>query len=610
MQDTTAIAGRRRIKGRLRKAVWVCGLAALASLALEFGFHEPLLPVPLLVAIQLTAVVAYVAVRVYEVWTAANRWTALKASWLDGLVLVAAGVFLLVWFELSPRHVLKASAVYVATIQGVLIAQLAIQAIRLHLLLSQSRVHPTRILVLTFVTLIVMGTLALSLPRAVSRELVERPGFSIPRHLLNCAFTATSATCVTGLTVYDTGGDFTLFGKFVILVLMQTGGLGIMIFGSAFGLLATRQLSLRQSLVLQDALSYRTLGHIRTMVVFIVLFAFAVEAVGAVMLYPMWEGVDSIGMRWFYSVFHAVSAFCNAGFSLQSDSLVGYSRTWQVYGCFAPLIVLGGLGFPVLHDLWHGLLAALRRRRLRRTLSPLSTSGRARHRFTLHTKLVLITTALLIAVPTLVFVAFESFGGAAAQDATMANASFGGRFLDAFFYSVTCRTAGFNTVSMNVGAMTPASHLLGVILMFIGGAPASTAGGVKTVGIAVLVLGVWTLLRGRERVEVMGRTIPERIVRRAGVLVIVMFGMVSAATLALSFLEQVSLREALFEAVSACGTVGLSTGLTPDLTVLGRMVIIAAMFAGRLGPLTVLIALAGQGKPSRYSYPPEEVGIG
>jgi trk system potassium uptake protein TrkH len=233
-------------------------------------------------------------------------------------------------------------------------------------------------------------------------------------------------------------------------------------------------------------------------------------------------------------------------------------------------------------------------------------------RLTLHTKLVLITSSVLILGGTLGFFVLESFEprGTAAVPNAMASASIPGRLLDALFHSVTCRTAGFNTVPTTAEALSPASHFLSSILMFIGGSPASTAGGIKTIGLAVLLLGVWATLRGRKNVEALGRTIPDSTTRRAAVVVILMSALVSVVTLLLCFTEPVSLRAAWFEAVSACGTVGLSTGLTPDLTPVGRLIIMAAMFAGRLGPLTVLIALAGHRPTSSYEYPTEQVGIG
>ncbi|UCE60158.1 MAG: hypothetical protein JSU63_00110 [Phycisphaerales bacterium] len=603
---------------RLRAAVGILAVLALISLALEFGFDTPPLPTGILVTIQLAAVVVYVYSRVFTVATACNRLMALRSCWLDGVLLIGAAAFLIIELERPGTPVLKVSALYVGTIQVVILLRLIAAGIQLNLLLSQSRLHPTRVLAVTFISLILLGGLALSLPRATHEHVHDGADFSIPRHLLNCLFTATSATCVTGLVVYDTGGDFTLFGQVIILVLIQAGGLGIMIFGSALSLLVGKRMSLRHSLVLQDAISHRTLGQLRTMVVVIVVSTFAIEGLATVMMYPMWHGSMTPAMRLFHSVFHSVSAFCNAGFALQADSLIPYRRAWQVYGCVMPLIVLGGLGFPVLYDLWQSALARFRRHGSRRVGASLQPIFGPPHRLTLHTKLVVTTTVILIILPTPFFVAFEtppsagesSSGGMALSDNTIADASIPGRFADSLFYAITCRTAGFNTVAMDTQSMSPPSHLLSGLLMFVGGSPASTAGGIKTVGLAVLILGVWSTLKGREKVEAFDRTIPDTTVRRAAVIVLVMMGLISAVTLAICFTEQVSLREAAFESASACGTVGLSTGLTPDLTLAGRTIIMAAMFAGRLGPLTVLIALAGGSVAGRYEYPSEQVGIG
>lgn len=622
-----------RGKSRMRPfhaLVTVCAVGALTSLALEFGFDRPPVPVPILVAMQIVAVAVYVVSRGWGVIRSGDRWAALRSNWLDALLLIAAMTYLFVRLELSHRPVLKLSTVYVGTMQVILLARLGIEGLKLNLAISQTRLHPARLLMLTFLVMIVFGTLLLALPKSTEDRLRRQPDFSVPRHVLNCAFTAVSASCVTGLVVYDTGTDFTRYGQTVILVLIQVGGLGIMIFGSGLGLLVGQRLSLRQSLVLQDTISHRTLGQLRLMVVFILVTTFAMEAVGALMLYPMWQGIESRGDRAFYSVFHAVSAFCNAGFALPSDSLIAYRRSWAVYGCIAPLIVLGGLGFPVLHNLWLSLHSAVLRWRNRLSERPwwrvragTGTFSEARgdmhlirHRITVHTKIVLVMTGVLLAVATVGFVVFESLGlsgdpsTAPQTGATLAGASGFGVWLDAFFYSVTCRTAGFNTVRMDADALTPASHLLGAVLMFIGGSPGSTAGGIKTVGLAVLLLDIWATLRGRQHVEVFHRTIPTAVVRRCAVIIVVMFGLVGAASMTLCASEHVSLRVAAFEAVSAAGTVGLSMGLTPDLTVLGRIVIMAVMFAGRLGPLTVLIALAGRTDSVRYQYPEEPVDIG
>ncbi|MFQ5415017.1 MAG: TrkH family potassium uptake protein [Phycisphaerae bacterium] len=668
--------------------------AAALSLAMEFGFDEPVWPTPVLVAIQLIAVVLYAASRVHAVHTASDRRHALRLAWLDALLLSATGAGVLAFVELSAQPVLKASAVYVAVIQGLLAAGLMVETVRWNLAVAQQRLHPARLIAWTFILLIAAGGCLLSLPAATTHEVRAAADFSIPRHILNGVFTSTSAVCVTGLTVYDTGGDFTLFGQFVILALIQLGGLGIMIFGSAFGLLLGRQLSVQQSLVLQDATSYETLGRMRTMIMFIVAFTFAAEAVGAVLLYPMWSGDLTTGERLFRSVFHAVSAFCNAGFALQDTSLILYGNAWQVYACIAPLIILGGLGFPVLYDLSRGCTAAVRRWRSRRgglspaglhafagglralhkaaggtaaphpvsgkkpvshavartrRLSP-APSGRAsgshapsedlpapepvtggmpvsplaarRHRFTLHSRLVLAGTVVLIVVPAITFFILESVpalspvarvvspGEAhASPAATMHDASWVARALDALFLSVTCRTAGFNTVAMDTASLSPSTHALACILMFIGGAPASTAGGVKVVAVVVLLLSVWGTLRGRGHVEAFGRTIPDVLVRRSAVLLTVMVMLVGAMTLLLTLTERAPLLECVFEVVSACGTVGLSTGLTAKLSMAGRVVVMVGMIAGRLGPLTLLIALTGRTAATRYTYPDEHVTI-
>ncbi len=601
---------------RWQPVVTVSAVAAVVALAFEYGFRTPPWPRSLLLGIQFAAALVYVAARVVHVVKSGNRWGALRGCWVDGVLLLGALVFLFFRLEVSTRPVVRVFALYVAVVQGVLIARLAVEAVRLQLMLSRSRLHPARTIAIMFVTLILIGAAALALPKATMPHVFADATSSLAARLIDCLFTATSATCVTGLTVLDTGSDFTAFGQMVILALIQAGGLGIMIFGGIIGLLVGRQLSLRQSLALQDSISHKTVGDLRRIAVFVVVTTFVVEAIGAALLYPIWDDSFSVSQRVFHSVFHSVSAFCNAGFSLQSDSLIPFRRSWSVYGCIMPLIVIGGVGFPVLRDLSLAIPAAVgaRLRRRRRGVA-IQRLDRGHSRLTLHTKLVLATTAVLIVVPTPLFMLFESVGhggvvvsqvgGDRIQDADMV-----GRFFDALFLSVTCRTAGFNTVAMGADALTPASHMLGAILMFIGGSPGSTAGGVKTIAMAVLLLSVWTTLRGRQRVEIFGRSVPDVTVRRAGVVVIIMFALISVVTLTLCVTEGVPLRSALFESVSACGTVGLSTGITPSLTPLGRVVIMLAMVAGRLGPLTLLIALAGRAGSARYEYAREDVGIG
>ncbi len=597
----------------------VQGTTALAVVALtiDLGFRELPIPMWLIVAVQVAAVVVYVVHRAREVWLAAERWRALRRRSIDLIPLLAAVLYVVFELEMSQRHVLHTSTIYIAALSVFFFLRLGIAAAQYNLAWSQSRLHPARLLTGSFLVLVGVGGGLLSLPVATHPHVYEREGWTIPRHVLDCFFTATSATCVTGLAVYDTGGDFTLVGQIIILALIQLGGLGIMIFGSVLGLLARKQLSLRQSLLMQDAISYRTLGDLKSVVTFIVVATLLIEAIGAVCLYGMWQPVEmSESRRWFYSVFHSISAFCNAGFGLHNDSLVRYRADFRVYTCIMPLIVIGGVGFPVLFE----LKSHLKTRVIRRVVALVSKGQAARpprRRLSLHTRTVLATTAALVLAGTVGFFLLETRIGARAAGHTggLPAGALGGdppamRLLGCLFQSVTCRTAGFNTAPQDVHALSPASHFFAALLMFMGGSPASTAGGVKTTAVAILVLATWSTIRGRTRVEAFGRTIPQALIHRAGVVMAMMFTACGLTVLALCMTETAPLQDILFEAVSACGTVGLSTGLTPELSIPGRVIIMLAMFAGRLGPLTVMIAVAGTRRQAEYEYPEEDVVIG
>lgn len=599
---------------RSRLAIVGLSLAALVSLALEHGFTVPPLPVWLLVGIQAAAIVAYLASVVADIVRGPGVFAGLRAKTLD-VAFVVIGVALLIGeAEFTKAHFVKLAAIYVGTIQILLVLRIVAAVVRWNLEMSSKRLHPARLLVGSFLVVIVVGGLLLALPKAVTPDVRERTADHVGERLLDSMFTSTSAACVTGLVVYDTGSEFTLFGQIVVLALIQLGGLGIMISSSLFGLLAGRQLSLHQSLVLQDELSRQTVGRMAAAIRFIVVATLLCEAVGAAICYPMFAArCSTYGETAFHCVFHSISAFCNAGFALQADSFVSYDGCWGVYVSIMPLIVIGGLGFPVLQDLWE--LGKARWRRWRSSpfaampITPESASRRP-YRLELHTKIVLATSVALILCGAILLFVIESAGSVeSASPGAMANMGIGKRVLGALFQSVTARTAGFNTVALDESAMSNASHFLLMVLMFVGGSPASTAGGVKTVAAAIIVLSVIATLRGRARVEAYGRTVPEDLVRRASLVFIVMGAAVATGVLLLCMTEEASFRSIAFEVVSACGTVGLSTGITPELTWVGRLIIMALMFAGRLGPLTVMIAVAGAGKPARYAYPVEQVTI-
>jgi trk system potassium uptake protein TrkH len=354
------------------------------------------------------------------------------------------------------------------------------------------------------------------------------------------------------------------------------------------------------------------------MIFFIFAGTILIEALGAVSLFQIWDDVpgwtSGVHQQWFCSVFHSISAFCNAGFSLFRTSLVSYNRSWQVYSVVCPLIVLGGLGFSVLYN-----LSDIGTDRIKRFFKKLFNkeyriSMEAPKRMQLQTKVVLTASAALIIVGMLALLLFEHYAGGGNP---------GGHIgvLGALFQSITARTAGFNTV--DIAALSPSSKFILILLMFIGGSPGSTAGGIKTVTLFVIIVSVIATLRKRPEVEMFERSIRIVVVGRAVTVTLLFVVVLFAAVLALSVTENrgspqggipnpnpFSMLDIMFEACSALGTVGLTTGITPSLTTAGKLIIIAVMLIGRLGPLTLLAALTFNLKPTQYNYPEEPVIVG
>jgi trk system potassium uptake protein TrkH len=453
--------------------------------------------------------------------------------------------------------------------------------------------NPALLLVVSFLVLIAVGTLLLMLPRARADATAGAP-------FLTALFTSTSASCVTGLIVEPTGTYWSRFGQTIILVLFQVGGLGIMTCGAFFAVLTGAQMRFRESATLRDLLDSDGLGNVRQLLRTIVTFTLIAELVGALFLSGLWSDQPFFEQA-YQSIFHSVSAFCNAGFSLTvtDDSFTPLANRWQTLGVLPVLIIAGGLGFAVTYNV--GLAAHTRIRTLR--TPPLFRLPRDRVRLTVSTKLVLITSAALLVMGMIGYYLLES----TSSEPTRTPASLLG---EAWFQSVTFRTAGFNTVDL--GELQPATKLFAVLLMFIGASPGSTGGGVKTICFALAVVAVLSFLRGRDRVEVMGRTIPMRHVNRALTMIAVgMVTLMSTTLLVVLFEQKPALfLDHLFESASAFGTVGVSTGITAKLTAPSKMVIVVAMLLGRVGPLTLLLALAGREDEARYEYPSERIPLG
>jgi trk system potassium uptake protein TrkH len=457
--------------------------------------------------------------------------------------------------------------------------------------------NPARSLMTIFVVLILSGAGLLMLPKAHNLDSLN---------FTDAVFTATSATCVTGLVVKNTGSDFSLFGQMVILCLIQLGGLGIVIFGAVLGMMLGQSFTVRESAAMQDLLSADTLNRIARMIGFIFIATLVIEAVGAVLLYPMWDNVpgivEGVRQKWWASVFHSVSAFCNAGFGLLAPNLVDYNRCHHVYTVIAPLIILGGLGFSVLYNLTDIGICRVASWFHKDACVPDLLHTAAPKRLTLQTKIVLTVSAVLIVAGTLLLWLFELYSNNPAADT---------RWYSAFFQSVSARTAGFNTI--NIGALSQGSKLILILLMCIGGSPGSTAGGIKTTTLAVIIMVAWATLRKRREVEIFKRSVRLVVLGRAITILALYVGVLLTTTLALTITEHdcsCDLLDLAFEAASALGTVGLSTGITASLTTGGKWIIIITMLIGRLGPLTLLTALLFSTRPGKYEYPSEPLVVG
>ncbi len=429
--------------------------------------------------------------------------------------------------------------------------------------------NPLRTILLGFLAVILIGTFLLMLP------ISSHGGTSF----VNALFTATSAVCVTGLIVVSMS-HFTLFGQLVILTLIQVGGLGYMSFTSFIFLTFKKKLSYRDKIILKEAFNYPEMHSIVSFFKRIMIFAFTCEFIGAVFLFFVFCSRMGFSKAVYYAIFHSVSAFNNAGFSLFPNSFVSYKYNVLLNFTIIILIVLGGIGFVVMDELYLYF---------RKKISFLS----------LHVKVVLSTTAFLIFVPTIIIYLLEVNG-------IFHNHGFFGSILVSLFQSVTTRTAGFNTTDLSF--MHNSTLFLLIILMFIGASPGGTAGGVKTTVATSVAAAVYSYIRGEDKVVLFNRRIPDEAIYRSLVIVILSFFILSLAAFVLSDIESVDFLSALFESVSALSTVGLSVSttnlsLSASFNAIGKLIIILLMFAGRVGLFSFSVALFGKKKSRSYSLP-------
>lgn len=514
----------------------------------------------------------------------------LKSRWFE--LLLALSFFIneifnkpLIWFvkyifvDFKPDTIILLYLIF--TTISLLVAVL-VKSLRYNYLMSKIKLHPGAIFAISFGIIITIGSLLLMMPKAT----VPGSGFSY----INSLFTSTSAVCVTGLIVVDTATKFTILGKIIILLLIQIGGLGVMTITTFFALFFGSGLSFRFRVVIGDLMSEDSIGEVSTLLKRIALFTFIIEFFAAINLYISLGGtfIPVNQAQLFNSVFHSVSAFCNAGFSLYSSNLMDkivLNNFWFNFNVLT-LIILGGIGFPVLVNITRSFSKAKRKRKFT-------------DRFNVNTKIVVITTAiLLIAGTILIFITDYN------------NSELGNNLLEriynSFFLAVSTRTAGFNTISTSI--IPPAASLILIALMWIGASPNSTGGGIKTSTFAIAFLYLVNYIRGREKLNVFYREIDMLIIRKAFMIIFASLIVLFCFTFLLIWIEpDKSFLDLLFEATSAISTVGLSRDITFRLGTGGKWIIIALMFMGRIGILTFFLAFFKPKILPKYKYPNENI---
>lgn len=445
------------------------------------------------------------------------------------------------------------------------------------------RLSTTHIIMLSFLIAVLVGSLLLSLP------ISSADGEGLP--YIDALFTATTATCVTGLVTLTTATAFSTFGHIVILVLIQIGGLGIITVMSGLMILINRKMGIGDRLLIQDAFNLNTLSGLASFIKKVLLGTFVIEGIGALLYMTVF--VPQFGARGIWiSVFNSVSAFCNAGMDIIGEnSLVDYARNPIINATTSALIILGGIGYIVWWDVIRVTMG--RERKKRRIFSHL----------TLHSKIAIVSSALLILIGGVAILAFEYN-----NPETLGPHSLFDKIQMALFQSVTTRTAGFAAIPQQ--NLTDPSSIVSILLMFIGGSPVGTAGGIKTVTFAILLASAITHVRGKREVTLFNRTVAKSAVEKAASVCTMSFGIMFLSTLALSAVHDAGLMDILYETASATATVGLTKGITPLLNNAGKIIVILTMYLGRVGPISLALALGGKVKNNLIKNPTEDISVG
>lgn len=567
--------------------IFISSLIGLSAIILEYGFNVKQAVAEVLHTVSMGVIVIFILYQFFQIIIAERKSVYIKNHVIEFSIiflifveiisiLLGSSIVEKIGVALNFKN---AAFLYIIFVQLFIVIGLFAGGLRYNKFILGSRIHPARLFVLSFVFTILIGALFLSLPRS-----------TVGGHIafIDALFTSTSAVCVTGLTVVDTATYFTQFGQIVILILIQIGGLGLMTFTTFFTLFLSGGLGIKESFVLGDMMEEDNIGEISRILSLLIIITFGIELFGAAILFFSISGTMPFEEALFSSIFHSISAFCNAGFSLFSLNLFepAIKTNYLFTTVISFLIIIGGIGFPTIINLSQRSRAK-------------DISKKLSNRITLQTKIVILVTAILI------------IGGAIGTYYLESNGSLNGldpfaKIHGAYFQSVVSRTAGFNTIDTT--NFLPATSMFYCFLMLIGASPGGTGGGIKTTTFAVLVLSFWAYIRNMRNVSFGKRTIPKEVILRSLFKALFTLLLIFTAVFILTLTEKTkTVIDLTFESFSAFATVGLSKGITGALTVTGKTVIILLMLIGRVGPLTFVYNFVKVKEDIDYDYPSENI---
>jgi len=577
-----------KLKNLLRNIPFLLSMIALIAVIFNSGFEQNSFRQNILEKLFLITLIVGLLSDISRYFSRKER-PRLKVALFDSIFLILIFFLLFDWFlNIELLNFGKIFLTYLAIIL-IFIRELSARKIDF----KRKTISPAQLFIISFVFIILIGTLLLMLPKATNH------GISF----INALFTSTSAVCVTGLSVVDTGTYFTTFGQILIVILIQLGGIGILTFTSYFSYFFRGETSYDNQLFLKDMTNTDKITEIFSVLKRIILVTFTIEAIGALLIYLSLDAniITTSEERAFFALFHSISGFCNAGFSTLPNNLYELSVRYNyfLHLTVAFLIILGGLGFPIVFNFIKYLRHLLTNR-----LIPLLSKKEQKHKpwvININSRIVVVTTAVLIIGGTIFFYIFE-------YNNTLAEHSGFGKIATAFFGAVTPRTAGFNTI--DTAALNFYTILMVFFLMWVGGSPASTAGGIKTSTLAISILNILSIARGKNRIEIYRREISDDSVRRSFATITLSFVVLGFSIILMSYYDNdKDLRSIAFESFSALGTVGLSLGITAKLSTASKFILVLTMFIGRVGMLTILIALLNRIKHLKYRYPTEDILI-